>query len=58
MAAEFEAVHDIERARRMGSVHDIIPAVRLRPYLVDAVRRGMARQETGNGNGTDGRKRQ
>ena len=36
----------------------IIPAVRLRPYLIDAVRRGMARHQTGNGNGTDGRKRQ
>jgi superfamily I DNA/RNA helicase len=26
VAAEFEAVHDIERARQMGSVHAIIPA--------------------------------
>jgi acetyl-CoA carboxylase carboxyltransferase component len=58
VADEFDAAHSVQRAHRMGSVHDIIPAVRLRPYLVDAVRRGMARQETGNGNGTDGRKRQ
>jgi 3-oxoacyl-[acyl-carrier-protein] synthase-3 len=28
---EFEAIHDIERARRVGSVHDIIPAAELRP---------------------------
>jgi acetyl-CoA carboxylase carboxyltransferase component len=43
VAAEFEAVHDIERARRMGSVHDIIPAAELRPRLIAAVERGMAR---------------
>jgi hypothetical protein len=43
VAAEFEAVHDIERARRMGSVHDIIPAAELRPRLIAAVERGMDR---------------
>ena len=43
VAAEFEAVHDIDRALRMGSVHAIIPAEQLRPRLIDAVKRGMAR---------------
>jgi acetyl-CoA carboxylase carboxyltransferase component len=43
VAAEFEAVHDIERARQVGSVHDIIPAAELRPQLIDAVERGMER---------------
>jgi acetyl/propionyl-CoA carboxylase alpha subunit/acetyl-CoA carboxylase carboxyltransferase component len=43
VAAEFEAVHDIERARRMGSVHAIIPAAELRPRLIAAVERGMER---------------
>ena len=43
VAAEFEAVHDIERAREVGSVHAIIPAAELRPRLLDAVERGMAR---------------
>jgi hypothetical protein len=43
VAAEFEAVHDIERARRVGSVHAIIPAAELRPRLVEAVERGMER---------------
>jgi acetyl-CoA carboxylase carboxyltransferase component len=43
VAAEFEAVHDIERARRMGSVHDIIPAAELRPRLIAAVERRMER---------------
>ncbi|TPG32897.1 carboxyl transferase domain-containing protein [Mycolicibacterium hodleri] len=43
VAAEFEAVHNIERARRMGSVDTIIPAAELRPRIVGAVERGMAR---------------
>ena len=43
VAAEFEAVHDIERAQRVGSVHAIIPAAELRPRLIAAVERGMAR---------------
>jgi acetyl-CoA carboxylase carboxyltransferase component len=43
VAAEFEAVHDIERARRVGSVHAIIPAAKLRPRLIEAVERGMER---------------
>jgi len=41
VAAEFEAVHNIERAREVGSVHAIIPAVQLRPSLVAAVERGI-----------------
>jgi acetyl/propionyl-CoA carboxylase alpha subunit/acetyl-CoA carboxylase carboxyltransferase component len=43
VAAEFEAVHNVERARQMGSVHLIIPAAELRPSIVAAVERGMAR---------------
>jgi acetyl-CoA carboxylase carboxyltransferase component len=43
VAAEFEGVHDIERARRVGSVHAIIPAAELRPRLIAAVERGMER---------------
>ena len=43
VAAEFEGIHDIERARRVGSVHDIIPAAELRPQLIAAVERGMER---------------
>ena len=43
VATEFDAAHSVERAHRMGSVHTIVPAAGLRPYLVDAVRRGMAR---------------
>jgi acetyl-CoA carboxylase carboxyltransferase component len=43
VAAEFESIHDIERARRVGSVHAIVPAAELRPQLIAAVERGMAR---------------
>jgi acetyl-CoA carboxylase carboxyltransferase component len=44
VAAEFDTVHDVERARRMGSIDRIIPARELRPYLIDAVERGMKRE--------------
>jgi hypothetical protein len=43
VADEFDAKHSIERAKRVGSVDTIVPAARLRPYLIDAVRRGMDR---------------
>jgi acetyl/propionyl-CoA carboxylase alpha subunit/acetyl-CoA carboxylase carboxyltransferase component len=46
VADEFDHVHSIERARDVGSVHTIVPAARLRPYLVDAVQRGMQRTLT------------
>ncbi len=41
VAREFDAVHSVHRALRVGSLHRIIPAATLRPYLVDAVERGM-----------------
>ncbi|NYJ08302.1 biotin carboxylase N-terminal domain-containing protein [Petropleomorpha daqingensis] len=43
VAAEFEGIHDIERARRVGSVHEIVPAAELRPRLITAVEQGMER---------------
>ena len=43
VAAEFEQIHNIDRAQRVGSVHTIIPAEQLRPYLITAIERGMAR---------------
>jgi acetyl-CoA carboxylase carboxyltransferase component len=43
LADEFDAAHSIERAREVGSVQAIVPAAGLRPYLIDAVRRGMER---------------
>jgi uncharacterized pyridoxal phosphate-containing UPF0001 family protein len=43
VAAEFDAIHTVERAQRVGSVDRIIAARDLRPYVVDALERGMAR---------------
>jgi acetyl/propionyl-CoA carboxylase alpha subunit/acetyl-CoA carboxylase carboxyltransferase component len=43
VAAEFDRVHSVERALEVGSVDRIIPAASLRPYLVDAVQRGIDR---------------
>jgi acetyl-CoA carboxylase carboxyltransferase component len=44
VAAEFDAIHSVERALAVGSVSRIIPAARLRPLLIDAVERGMRRE--------------
>ena len=44
VAAEFEAVHNVERARQMGSVHRIIPAAELRPSIAAALERGWPEQ--------------
>jgi 4'-phosphopantetheinyl transferase EntD len=43
VADEFDRVHSVHRALRMGSLDRIIPAVELRGYLVDAVERGIRR---------------
>ncbi len=43
VAAEFEKIHNIDRAREVGSVDTIIPAATLRPYLISAIEAGMRR---------------
>jgi acetyl/propionyl-CoA carboxylase alpha subunit/acetyl-CoA carboxylase carboxyltransferase component len=43
VAEEFDRVHSVERAQRVGSLHHIVPAARLRPFLIEAVERGMRR---------------
>jgi acetyl-CoA carboxylase carboxyltransferase component len=48
VADEFEQVHNIERALEVGSVHTIIPARELRPYLIGAVERGLGRTASPN----------
>ncbi|AQZ63238.1 Methylcrotonyl-CoA carboxylase biotin-containing subunit [[Actinomadura] parvosata subsp. kistnae] len=42
VAAEFDRVHSIRRALEVGSVDRVIAAAELRPYVIDALRRGMA----------------
>ncbi len=44
MAAEFDHVHSVHRALEVGALHRIIPPATLRPYLIDAVERGIARE--------------
>jgi acetyl/propionyl-CoA carboxylase alpha subunit/acetyl-CoA carboxylase carboxyltransferase component len=43
VAEEFDGIHTVERALRVGSVDRIIAARDLRRYVIDALERGMAR---------------
>ncbi len=43
VADEFDTAHSVQRAQQVGSVDRIVPPDQLRPYLIDAVRRGMVR---------------
>ncbi len=45
MAAEFDRVHSVFRALSVGALHHIIPPKNLRSYLIDAVERGIRREE-------------
>jgi acetyl/propionyl-CoA carboxylase alpha subunit/acetyl-CoA carboxylase carboxyltransferase component len=44
MAGEFDRVHSVHRALDVGALHRIIMPATLRPYLIHAVERGMARE--------------
>jgi acetyl-CoA carboxylase carboxyltransferase component len=46
VAAEFDQIHTIERAKEVGSVDAIILPSELRPYLVEAVERGRDRTQS------------
>ena len=41
LAAKFDSIHSIQRAVEVGSVSSIVAASDLRPYLIDAIERGM-----------------
>ena len=45
LAAKFDSIHSIQRAVEVGSVSSIVAAADLRPYLVSAIERGMAKAE-------------
>jgi acetyl-CoA carboxylase carboxyltransferase component len=47
VAGEFDRIHSIERARRVGSVDRIISPGELRSYLIEAVERGIGRVQRG-----------
>jgi hypothetical protein len=53
IAVEFDTHHSVQRAKEMGSVHEVVSPGGLRPYLVDAVRRGMERTLAGSGSSPD-----
>jgi acetyl/propionyl-CoA carboxylase alpha subunit/acetyl-CoA carboxylase carboxyltransferase component len=56
LADEFDHAHSVERALAMGSISRIVPPASLRPYLIEAVERGMRRALKRAG-ATDGRSR-
>jgi acetyl/propionyl-CoA carboxylase alpha subunit/acetyl-CoA carboxylase carboxyltransferase component len=43
VAAEFDRIHSIQRAVEVGSVDAIISVAQLRPAIIDAIERGLAR---------------
>jgi acetyl-CoA carboxylase carboxyltransferase component len=45
VADEFDRVHSVHRALAVGALHHILPPANLRPYLIHAVERGMAKEE-------------
>ena len=44
-ATEFDRIHSVHRALEVGALHRIIPARDLRPYLIDAITRGIEKEE-------------
>jgi len=43
VADEFDKIHSVQRALKTGALDHIIPAANLRPYLIEALERGMKR---------------
>ena len=43
VASQFDRIHSVHRALEVGALHTIIPPGNLRPYLIDAVERGIAK---------------
>jgi acetyl-CoA carboxylase carboxyltransferase component len=44
VAGEFDRVHSVQRALKVAALHHILPPANLRPYLIDALERGTARE--------------
>lgn len=44
VADEFDSIHSVQRAEKVGSVDKIIPPDQLRPYLIAAIERGMKKE--------------
>jgi hypothetical protein len=41
-ADEFDAIHDVKRAMRVGSIDEIISAAELRPYIIKSLEHRLA----------------
>ncbi len=44
IASEFDHIHTIDRAQRVRSIDYVIPPAALRPYLIEALERGIERE--------------
>jgi len=44
VANQFDSIHSVHRALKVGSLDRIISAAELRPFLIDAIERGMERE--------------
>jgi hypothetical protein len=53
VAAEFDAIHSVQRALQVGALHAILPPHKLRPFLVEAVERGIRQNRDPGGNGVE-----
>ena len=47
VAAEFDKIHSVHRALKVGALNHILPPHDLRPFLIQAVRRGMRKCDPG-----------
>jgi len=43
VAEEFDRIHSVDRARKVGALNEVIPPNSLRPYLIQAIERGLQR---------------
>ncbi len=57
VAGEFDRVHSVQRALRVGALHNILPPSNLRPYLIHAVERGTNGVQASGQGKHDGQKR-
>jgi len=46
VASEFDRIHSVHRALEVGALHTIVPPGNLRPYLIDAVERGLTQSNS------------
>ncbi|MDA3812133.1 MAG: ATP-grasp domain-containing protein [Spirochaetaceae bacterium] len=45
LADKFDKIHSVQRATKVGSIDDIITVSQLRPYIIEEIKKGMAKHE-------------